>query len=217
MGVVVLVILIGMPFSNTVRTLREDRKYSGYNARPSKIIYSGVRFDCRMITEPGDCPVPGVLTALMVIDLPFSVCADTICLPYTIYRRLTESGRVWRVVDVVFASNGVRLISLNKTEERDASTLAETCSVLQRITGKPRSVRVNVTAENTVSIADYGILYETIQSNTTLTLAYQSDGITRLSQQYLKEKTSNKSGAANGSQPIRSETKSTSSAAGSRR
>ena len=185
-------VIMSLTGCGTIVSMREDWDYSGEDARPSKIIYSGVREDLHNCFEPGDCPFPGLFRTLMVMDLPFSACADTISLPYTIYRRLTENRRSWRVIDVVFESGGVRIVSLTKTEERNSSTLPEICSALRQINGKPQSVRVNVTAQTTVTVEDYGRLFETIQSNTTLRFAYQSSAINQISQEYLARRPSTK-------------------------
>jgi len=73
----------------SIGSLNEDWENSGYNDRASRILYSGVRADLKFCLEPGDCMVsPGLIRAIMLVDMPFCVCADSICLPYTIYRRL---------------------------------------------------------------------------------------------------------------------------------
>jgi uncharacterized protein YceK len=173
----------------TIGSISEDLQYSGYNARPSKIIYSGVRGDIHNCINPGDCPVPGLWRALMIADLPFSTCADTICLPYTIYRRLTESRRFFQVVDVVFETDAVRLIWLEKGDVRDSvASLDAVCARLLHMTGRTQSVRVNISANTEVTVTDYGKLYETIQSNKTLRLAFQYPAIENLSRRYLAQK-----------------------------
>ena len=183
-----LLILTGC---GTVAGLREDARWSGYTgvvAKPSRVIYAGVRYDLQALREPGDVPLPGILGALTIIDLHFSACADTLYLPYTIYRRLTESQRAWWVMDVVFTAKGWRLLSSKEDEGRNGLSLPKLCAVLQHITGPPHSARVNVNAEKPLPIADYGKLDETIQANPALKLAYQSDEITHLQQQYRKER-----------------------------
>ncbi len=174
----------------TANSIGEDWEHSGYNARPSTIIYSGARSDIHNCMETGDFPDPGLLRALMIVDLPFSACADTICLPYTIYRRLTENRRFFRVVDVVFEPKGVRLIWLEDGDPRDSVTsLDAACARLLQMTGRPKSVWVNISAENTqVTVMEYGKLYETIHSNATLRLAHQYPVIENLSRLYFAQK-----------------------------
>jgi uncharacterized protein YceK len=176
----------------TVSGLSEDAKSSGYTgvvAKPSRVIYAGVRYDLRMLSERSQVPVEDVLKVMVIVDLPFSACADTLCLPYTIYRRLTESQRTWWVEDVVFTAQGWRLLSSKEEGGRNGLSLPELCAELQHITGPPHSVRVNVSAEMPLPLADYGKLYETIQANPALKLAYQSAKINHLQQQYRMEKT----------------------------
>jgi uncharacterized protein YceK len=173
----------------TISSLQEDWEFSGYNARPSTIIYSGVRCEAHNFMETGDCPVPGLFRTILIVDIPLSICADTICLPYTIYRRLTECHRFYQVVDVTFFSTGVQFIWLENGDPRDTmEPLDAICARLRQVNGKPHSVWVNISADTEVSVTDYGKIFETIRSNKTLRLANQHPKIETPARQYLTQK-----------------------------
>lgn len=55
-------------------------------------IYSGVRFDVEMVRDK-----PEVFSSrtigLFALDIPLSVCADTVCLPYSAVRAIVGPGQ----------------------------------------------------------------------------------------------------------------------------
>jgi hypothetical protein len=137
--------------------------------------------------------MPLWMKARCLIDLPVSAVADTVCLPYTIYRTAAEP----RKIAVLFIRKedggpGINLQSDLQSEERHLAPMAEVCSVLSGISGKPGSVEVVVVANNSVPIADFGTLYETITANKTLKWFYMPNAIeTDLLAAYRAEKASN--------------------------
>lgn len=157
-------------------------------------VYTGVKADIAMLTSGGEWRVPFWWKALALLDLPISACADTVCLPYTIYRTKTESRKiaVWHI-SASDGGPGFVIDSDIKAEERRIVPVTDICSVLSRIAGKPESVEVILMADNSVSVTDFGRIYEAIISNGTLTVYYQPNAIeTNLLDIYLKEKKSNR-------------------------
>jgi hypothetical protein len=163
--------------------------------------------------------MPWWLKARCLVDLPVSAVADTLCLPYTIYRTRSEP----RKIAVLFIRKedggpGVNLQSDLPPEERHLAPLSEVCSVLTTISGKPGSVEVVVDANNSVSVEDFGTLYETVVANKTLKWFYMPNAIeTDLLAAYLADKASNQTVQRTGASRSAQETNQTSSAAGSRR
>jgi uncharacterized protein YceK len=200
--VLALLFLMGLPFSATVQTVREESMHPSF-------IYKGVLVDLTMIF----LPMPWQAKARGFIDLPVSAVADTLFLPYTIYRTVTEP----RKVAVWFLSNedggpGFVLQSDLPQEDRRPVSLAEVCSVLNSISGKPRSVDVVVSPSRSVSVGDFGVLYETVASNETLKWVYWRNAIEPdLLAAYLADKASRKTMERTGT------SRPTSSAAGSSR
>lgn len=59
-------------------------------------IYSGLAFDFCVLNAPPD--PSGVLLPFVLLDLPLSGVFDTVALPYTVYRQVTDGnlGIYWR-------------------------------------------------------------------------------------------------------------------------
>jgi uncharacterized protein YceK len=158
---------------STCQTLRDK----GNSMHPA-YIYSGVRADIGALATGGEWKLPLWQKALFVIDLPISACADTICLPYTIYRTVSEPRKV--AVWHISARDGGPGFVINSdvaSEERRIVPVDEACSVLAAIPGKPQSVEVILSADNSVSVTEFGRIYETITSNETLTVFYRPNAI----------------------------------------
>jgi uncharacterized protein YceK len=209
-----LLFVIWLPFSTTVQTLR-----SGGKSMHESFIYKGVSTDIAVLMSSGEWTMPWWIKARCLIDLPVSAIADTVCLPYTVYRTAAEP----RKIAVLFIREedggpGINLQSDLQSEEKHLAPLAEVCSVLTAISGKPDSVEVVVVANNSVSIGDFGTLYETINANKTLKWFYLPNAIeTDLLAAYLADKASNQTVQRTGASRSVQETNRTSSAAGSSR
>ncbi len=157
-------------------------------------IYSGVRADIGMLGTGGEWKLPWWQKTLLVIDLPISACADTVCLPFTIYRTVSEPRKVavWHI-SARDGGPGFVINSDVSSEERRIVPLAEACAVLAAIAGKPQSVEVVLSAGNSVSVGEFGRIYETITSNATLVLFYRPNAVERnLLETYMKEEESNR-------------------------
>ena len=59
-------------------------------------IYSGLAFDFCVLNAPPD--PSGFLVPFVLLDLPLSAVFDTVALPYTVYRQVTDGnlGIYWR-------------------------------------------------------------------------------------------------------------------------
>ena len=57
-------------------------------------IYKGVSTDFAILSSGGEWTMPWWMKARCLIDLPVSAIADTVCLPYTIYRTAAEPRKV---------------------------------------------------------------------------------------------------------------------------
>lgn len=212
--VLALLFVIWLPFSTTVQMLRPGGK-----SMHESFIYKGVSTDLAILSSSGEWTMPLWMKARCLIDLPVSAVADTLCLPYTIYRTAAEP----RKVAVLFISKedggpGINFQSDVQQEDRHLASLAEVCSVLNAISGQPRSVEVAVVANNSVPVEDFGAIYETVASNKALRWFYQPNAIEKnLLEAYLADKASNKAVQRTGASRSAQETNRTSGAAGSRR
>lgn len=77
----------------TITTLRDDR-----DPKVRTYVYSGVRMDCFVLKEIADPDTAYFLPKWMaapfvVVDVPLSVCADTVCLPYTIPKAISVNRK----------------------------------------------------------------------------------------------------------------------------
>jgi len=211
--VLALWFLMWLPFSMTVQTLRPVGK-----AMHELFIYKGVATDLAILCSSGEGTLSLWMKARCLIDLPVSAVADTLCLPYTIYRTAAEP----RKVAVLFIRKedggpGINFQSDVRQEERHLASLAEVCSVLNTISGQPRSVEVVVVANNSVPVEDFGAIYETVTSNKTLRWFYQPNAIEKnLLEAYLADKAWNKTVQRTGASRSDQETNRMSGAAGSR-
>ena len=78
---------------DTSSTLRFDKssKLSYCKSLPS--VYSGVSYDvCNsFLRKPGEVD-DNIMSMLYIFDMPLSVVVDTILLPYTVVRQITEGN-----------------------------------------------------------------------------------------------------------------------------
>jgi uncharacterized protein YceK len=155
-----------------------------------KMIYSGVRHDIKYIFERTDCTIPFLVPVTSLIDLPFSLLADTLCLPYTVYRGISDP-RIIYVHIPGLPDGGYHLGSDVKSEERWCVTRSNICSVLTNIHGRSNSVWVRVYGKGPECAEDFGIIYKTVNSNAALLLYLPPHGEERnLMTEYLKSKNS---------------------------
>ncbi len=54
-------------------------------------IYGGTTFDVAVVVDAAKADGPGGIAALLVFDLPFSLVADTVLLPLTIYQQIDRA------------------------------------------------------------------------------------------------------------------------------
>ena len=136
-------------------------------------IYSGVRADAGMLCVGGEWAPPWWQKVLLVVDLPLSLCADTIRLPYTIYRAVTESRKiaVWFLAEHD-GGPGFIIDSGIQPEQRRTVPANEICAVLKGIRGAPHSVEVVMSDQIGMTVKDVGAFYEVIMANPTLKLCY---------------------------------------------
>ena len=80
--------------ADAARDLRKKKTYCQSIPR----IYSGVAFDFCTLNAPPD--PTGMLAPFVWFDLPLSAVFDTLSLPYTVYRQITDSNLsiYWRRV-----------------------------------------------------------------------------------------------------------------------
>lgn len=78
--------------ADAARDLRKQKTYCQSIPR----IYSGLAFDFCVLNAPPD--PSGFLVPFVLLDLPLSGVVDTISLPYTVYRQVTDGnlGIYWR-------------------------------------------------------------------------------------------------------------------------
>ncbi|KAB2526527.1 YceK/YidQ family lipoprotein [Pseudomonas sp. GXM4] len=72
--------------ADAARDLRKKKTYCQSIPR----IYSGVAFDFCTLNAPPD--PAGMLAPFVLFDLPLSAVFDTLSLPYTVYRQITDSN-----------------------------------------------------------------------------------------------------------------------------
>jgi len=167
----------------TFRTFQDG----GKSMQPT-FVYSGVRADIGLLSVSGEIAVSWWQKVLLVIDLPLSACADTICLPYTIYRAMSEPRKVavWHISERD-GGPGFVIDSDAPSEARRIISLEELCFSLSQISGKFQSVEIVLATDNSVSVVDFGKIYETIKSNCVLNLFYRPTSIqTNLLEVYLQ-------------------------------
>lgn len=82
-------------FRENVAATRELRKQKTY-CQSIPRVYSGLAFDFCLLNAPPD--YTGVLVPLVLVDLALSGAADTVVLPYTLYRQGKDGnlGVYWR-------------------------------------------------------------------------------------------------------------------------
>ena len=184
--VILAAVCIVLSGCGTVSTLTEG----GKSMNPT-FIYSGVRAEGPAVWHSGEMSLPWWQKALIVVDIPFSFCADTVVLPYTIYRTVTEPRKIAvRFLDQRDGGPGFIVQSDMTNEWRQVVPASEVCAVLKSITGKPRCVEVVILDAPSFSVSDFGIIYETVTSNQTLTLCYIPTH-TNLLVKYLEERKAN--------------------------
>jgi uncharacterized protein YceK len=72
--------------ADAARDLRKKKTYCQSIPR----VYSGVAFDFCTLNAPPD--PTGMLAPFVLFDLPLSAMFDTLSLPYTVYRQITDSN-----------------------------------------------------------------------------------------------------------------------------
>src|SRR5579862_3899921 len=123
--VLVLLFIIWLPFSTTVQTLRPAGK-----SMHESFVYKGVLTDFASLALGGEWSSP-LWKARCLVDLPVSAVADTLCLPYTIYRALSEPRKLWVIfIRAEDGGPGINLQSDLQKEKRHLVGLPEVCSVL---------------------------------------------------------------------------------------
>lgn len=142
-------------------------------------IYSGVRLETPFLGHNAEWTLPWWWQALIILDVPLSSVADTICLPYTICATLRQP----RFITVSFGRrNGYGEASFTgdlfvwidgdrENEKRPKIALDEACTVIGQIQGGPASAEAVVTCENSatnLSTDQYGCIADCIASNKTL-------------------------------------------------
>ncbi|MDD2235771.1 MAG: YceK/YidQ family lipoprotein [Kiritimatiellae bacterium] len=86
---VLLLICLLLAGCGTIMTLRDDR-----DPKERTYVYSGVRMDCFVVKEIFDPETvyflpKWIALPFVVVDVPLSACADTVCLPYTIPKAIS--------------------------------------------------------------------------------------------------------------------------------
>ncbi|WP_277760322.1 YceK/YidQ family lipoprotein [Pseudomonas sp. A34-9] len=78
--------------ADVARDMRKQNTYCQSIPR----IYSGLAFDFCVLNAPPD--PSGFLVPFVLLDLPLSGVFDTVALPYTVYRQVTDGnlGIYWR-------------------------------------------------------------------------------------------------------------------------
>ncbi len=77
-------------------------------------IYGGIRFDVRSITKDKDVGI----ALMMAVDLPFSLVADTVILPWSVYNEISQGGiEVISLPESIFKAKEKE----SKTEEKESS------------------------------------------------------------------------------------------------
>ena len=78
--------------ADVARDMRKQKTYCQSIPR----VYSGLAYDFCVLNAPPD--PSGFLVPFVLLDLPLSGVADTIALPYSIYRQATDGnlGIYWR-------------------------------------------------------------------------------------------------------------------------
>lgn len=174
----------------TIITLIDDSK----STHP-RYIYSGVRNDVPLLSRSKENPLRNFIP-LVALDIPLSACADTIVLPYTIYRTATEPRKILIVCRSREPGTPSFLIRYAvKTEDRrERVSLQELCAILSAVSGKPASVEVLLflgSNNSFLPIDDFGSIYEAITSNSALVLFYRPARDARnLLEAYLEQKKS---------------------------
>ena len=79
-----LVLLVAAALLSGCGTIHTLSSNSQEPPRLRRHVYSGVRLDCEVITGPPCSFMRPTDKALAVLDFPFCLVADTLCLPYTI-------------------------------------------------------------------------------------------------------------------------------------
>lgn len=151
-------------------------------------IYKGTRAEIGLLATSSEVGVPGWQKVLLIIDLPLSLCADTLVLPYTGYQAGTADRiiAVWFIPENDEGITGINIDSDVSQEQRHAVKPTSACEVLNRIT---QPTKILLSAHNNVPLKDFGMLYETINSNQYLRLFYQPNAIERnLLDEYLQTK-----------------------------
>lgn len=162
----------------------------GHKAMHEQFIYTGVLSEISALGDLAEWTLPWWVQGMIILDLPIMACADTVLLPYTIYRTAVEPRKiaVW-FISKEDGGPGFNIDSDRLIEQRHLATLLEVCTVLQHITGQAHSVETILIANNFVSLEDFGVLYETIIANQTLKLFYRPNAIEKdFLTQYLKDK-----------------------------
>jgi hypothetical protein len=121
---------------------------------------------------PLECLVVGVL------DMPVSLLADTVCLPYTIYRTMAEPRKI--AIRHISREDGGPAWILESdvpVENRRMVPAREVCTVVRAVQGKPKSVEAVLMADNSVPTSEFKLIYEIILSNPTLTVLYTHNAI----------------------------------------
>ena len=78
--------------ADVARDMRKQKTYCQSIPR----VYSGLAFDFCVLNAPPD--PSGFLVPFVLLDLPLSGVFDTVALPYTVYRQVTDGnlGIYWR-------------------------------------------------------------------------------------------------------------------------
>ncbi|PNG44939.1 hypothetical protein A1354_03620 [Pseudomonas asplenii] len=78
--------------ADVARDMRKQKTY----CQSIPHIYSGLAFDFCVLNAPPD--PSGFLVPFVLLDLPLSAVFDTVALPYTVYRQVTDGnlGIYWR-------------------------------------------------------------------------------------------------------------------------
>ncbi|CAI8925309.1 YceK/YidQ family lipoprotein [Pseudomonas sp. IT-347P] len=78
--------------ADVARDMRKQKTYCQSIPR----VYSGLAFDFCVLNAPPD--PSGYLVPFVLLDLPLSGVFDTVALPYTVYRQVTDGnlGIYWR-------------------------------------------------------------------------------------------------------------------------
>jgi uncharacterized protein YceK len=168
------------------------------------------------IYAAGDCnnglgPVMGwlVIVPLHIVDLPVSLVTDTICLPFDARRAIRERERQSRTFEMrigVATTNAPTMMLLDTSDQHFDGTPLST---------RPWAIFLSIPSGETVTVI-YGESFScpgTTERYELKLVYYDRVSLEREKDKQIVQPDS----AANGSQPIRSGTNRTSSAAGSRR